>query len=114
MGNYGPAVVFPFLLSPDAFVFAGLGAFALAGTGRKGKDPPASGGDCGPSFMWRGRPGGFYQSVVYLTNEEFVQDIVSILDVFSSRLYGLRKYKSKIKQDEEIAKELQGQNSSDS
>lgn len=42
--------------------------------------------------------------------EELVQDIVSILDVFSSRLYGLRKYKKQIKEDEEIAKELQDRN----
>lgn len=40
-------------------------------------------------------------------NEEFVQDIISILHVFSCRLYGLRKYKNQIKKDENIAKELQ-------
>ncbi len=40
-------------------------------------------------------------------NEELVQDIISILHVFSCRLYGLRKYKNQIKEDEEIAKELQ-------
>lgn len=40
-------------------------------------------------------------------NEEFVQDIISILYVFSCRLYGLRKYKNQIKKDEDIAKELQ-------
>jgi len=40
-------------------------------------------------------------------NEELVQDILSILHVFSCRLYGLRKYQSRIKGDEEIAKELQ-------
>ena len=40
-------------------------------------------------------------------NEEFVQDIISILHVFSCRLYGLRKYKDQIKKDEDIAKELQ-------
>lgn len=39
-------------------------------------------------------------------NEELVQDIISILHVFSCRLYGLRKYKSQIKEDEDIAKEL--------
>ena len=42
--------------------------------------------------------------------EELVQDIVSILHVFSRRLYGLRKYKQMIKGDEEIAKELQNRN----
>ena len=43
-------------------------------------------------------------------NEELVQDIISILHVFSCRLYGLRKYKNQIKEDEEIAKELQNRN----
>lgn len=45
-------------------------------------------------------------------NEEFVQDIISILHVFSCRLYGLRKYKNQIKKDEDIAKELQDGNKS--
>ena len=45
-------------------------------------------------------------------NEELVQDIISILQVFSCRLYGLRKYKNQIKGDEEIAKELQNGNKS--
>ena len=40
-------------------------------------------------------------------NEELVQDIVSILHVFSSRLYGLRKYKKQIEGDENIAKGIQ-------
>ena len=44
--------------------------------------------------------------------EELVQDIISILQVFSCRLYGLRKYKNQIKEDEEIAKELQSGNKS--
>lgn len=43
-------------------------------------------------------------------NEELVQDIISILHVFSCRLCGLRKYKNQIKEDEEIAKELQNGN----
>ena len=43
-------------------------------------------------------------------NEELVQDIISILHVFSCRLYGLRKYKNQIKEDEEIAKGLQNGN----
>ena len=46
--------------------------------------------------------------------DELVQDIVSILHVFSCRLYGLRKYKKQIEGDEEIAKELQNGNQSDS
>ena len=44
------------------------------------------------------------------SNEELVQDIISILHVFSCRLYGLRKYKNQIEEDEEIAKELQNGN----
>lgn len=39
-------------------------------------------------------------------NEELVQDIISILHVFSCRLYGLRKYKNQIKEDEELAEKL--------
>ena len=42
--------------------------------------------------------------------EELVQDIISILHVFSCRIYGLRKYKKKIEWDEEIAKILQSRN----
>ena len=44
--------------------------------------------------------------------EELVQDIVSILHVFSCRLYGLRKYKKLIEEDKEIVKELQDGNKS--
>ena len=44
--------------------------------------------------------------------EELLQDIISILHVFSCRLYGLRKYKNQIKEDVEIAKELQDGNKS--
>ena len=44
--------------------------------------------------------------------EELVQDIVSILHMFSGRLYGLRKYKKQIEGDVEIAKELQDRNKS--
>ena len=55
----------------------------------------------------------FNTTIVVVNNEElspqeeFVQDIVSILQAFSCRLYGLRKYKKQIEGDEEIAKELQ-------
>ena len=49
-----------------------------------------------------------------LPQEDFVQDIVSILHVYSCRLYGLRKYKKQIEGDEEIAKKLQDGNKSDS
>ena len=40
-------------------------------------------------------------------HEELVQDIVSILHVFSGRLYGLRKYEKQIEGDENIAKGIQ-------
>lgn len=46
--------------------------------------------------------------------EELVQDIISILHVFSCRLYGLRKYKKQIEEDKEIARELQDGDRSDS
>ena len=58
----------------------------------------------------------FNANIVVVNNEELspqeelVQDIVSILHVFSCRLYGLRKYKKQIERDEEIAKELQDGN----
>ena len=42
--------------------------------------------------------------------EELVQDIISILHVFSCQLYGLRKYKKQITEDEELVKELQDGN----
>jgi len=32
--------------------------------------------------------------------EEMIQDLIAIIHVFSCRIYGLRKYKSKIKEDE--------------
>mgnify|MGYP003294450359 CR=1 FL=1 len=62
----------------------------------------------------------FHTTIVVVNNEELspqeelVQDIVSILHVFSCRLYGLRKYKKQIKEDEELAKELQNGNKSNS
>lgn len=46
-------------------------------------------------------------------HEELVQDIVSILHVFSCRLYELRKYKKQIEGDESIAKSVQDRNSPD-
>ena len=45
--------------------------------------------------------------------EELVQDIVSILQVCSCRLYGLRKYKKQIEGDETIAKGVQNGDSPD-
>ena len=62
----------------------------------------------------------FNTTIVVVNNEELspqeelVQDIVSILHVFSCKLYGLHKYKKQIEGDEEIAKELQNGNKSDS
>ena len=41
--------------------------------------------------------------------EELVQDLISIIHVFSCRIYGLRKYK-KMVEDEEIANSLQNRN----
>lgn len=60
----------------------------------------------------------FHTMIVIVNNEELspqeelVQDMLSILHVFSCRLYGLRKYKNQIKRDEELVKELQDRNSS--
>ena len=34
--------------------------------------------------------------------EELVQDLISIIHVFSCRIYGLRKYKKKLKDDDEL------------
>jgi predicted site-specific integrase-resolvase len=42
--------------------------------------------------------------------EELVQDIISILHVFSCRIYGLRKYKKQIKGDDEIVNSVQDRN----
>ena len=61
----------------------------------------------------------FHTTIVVVNNEELspqeelMQDIVSILHVFSCRLYGLGKYKKQIKEDKEIAEELQNGNKSD-
>ena len=61
----------------------------------------------------------FNTTIVVVNNEslspqeELVQDIVSILHVFSCRLYGLRKYKKQIREDEELEKEISNRNSSD-
>ena len=51
-----------------------------------------------------------YARVSTRDQKDDLQDIVSILHVFSCRLYGLRKYKKQIERDEEIAKELQDGN----
>ena len=55
----------------------------------------------------------FNVEIVVVKNEklsphkELVQDIVSILNEFSCKLYGLRKYKKQIEGDEDIAKGFQ-------
>ena len=55
----------------------------------------------------------FHTKIMIVNNEalspkeELVQDMISILHVFSCRVYGLRKYKNQIKEDEELAQELQ-------
>lgn len=36
--------------------------------------------------------------------EELVQDLLSIIHVFSCRLYGLRKYSRKVKEDKDLPK----------
>ncbi|MFR4978190.1 MAG: hypothetical protein ACLUDG_04620 [Butyricicoccus sp.] len=41
-----------------------------------------------------------------------VQDIISILQVFSCRLYELRKYKKQLEGNEKLAQELQDRNKS--
>lgn len=64
-------------------------------------------------FEWFERFLGKFDTKILVVNnellspqEELVQDIISILHVFSCRIYGLRKYKKRIKEDEEIAKNL--------
>ena len=60
----------------------------------------------------------FHTEIIVVNNDDFspqeelVQDIVSILHVFSCRLYGLRKYKKQIEEDKEIAEELPNRNQS--
>lgn len=44
--------------------------------------------------------------------QELVNDLISIIYVFSCRIYGLRKYKKQIVEDDDIAKELQDRNKS--
>ena len=61
----------------------------------------------------------FHTEIIVVNNDDFspqeelVQDIVSILHVFSCRLYGFRKYKKQIEEDKEIAEELPNRNQSD-
>lgn len=46
--------------------------------------------------------------------EELVQDLISIIHVFSCRIYGLRKYKTKIERDEEVVESIQDRDKSES
>lgn len=54
----------------------------------------------------------FHVNIIVVNNEslslqeELVQDILSILHIFRCRIYGLRKYKRKIREDEEVEKSL--------
>jgi putative resolvase len=70
-------------------------------------------------YEWFERFLGKYNVKIIVVNnetlspdEELVQDIISILHVFSCRVYGMRKYKKKIEEDQEIAKSLQNRNKS--
>jgi predicted site-specific integrase-resolvase len=60
--------------------------------------------------------GKFNVNIIVVNNEslspqeELVQDIISILHIFSCRIYGLRKYKKKIREDEEVEKSIQNRN----
>ena len=45
--------------------------------------------------------------------QELVNDLISIIRVFSCRIYGLKKYKKQMEGDDDIAKELQNRNKSD-
>lgn len=45
--------------------------------------------------------------------EELVQDLISIIHVFSCRIYGLRKYKTKIERDEEVVESIQDRDKSE-
>jgi putative resolvase len=65
-------------------------------------------------YEWFERFLGKYGTKIVVVNnemlspqEELVQDIISILHVFSCRIYGMRKYKKKIEEDEDIAKSIQ-------
>lgn len=44
---------------------------------------------------------------------EMVEDILAIVHVFSCRLYGLRKYKTKIKEDPDLPRAITGKNLED-
>ena len=45
--------------------------------------------------------------------EELVQDLISIIHVFSCRIYGLRKYKKKMAEDEDYEKSIFNRNQTD-
>ena len=68
-------------------------------------------------YEWFERFLGKYNVKIIVVNnevlspqEEMVQDLINIIHVFSCRIYGLRKYKKKIEEDEEIAKSIQNRN----
>lgn len=35
-------------------------------------------------------------------NEELIQDLISIIHIFSCKIYGLRKYKKSISEDKDV------------
>ena len=43
---------------------------------------------------------------IYKPQQELVEDLISIIHVFSCRIYGLRKYKKKIKGDDDLEKSV--------
>lgn len=45
--------------------------------------------------------------------QELINDLISIIHVFSCRIYGLRKYKKQVEEDKEIVKSIQDGNKSD-
>lgn len=46
--------------------------------------------------------------------QELISDLVSIINVFSCRIYGLRKYKKHIQGDDELVKGIQDRDKSNS
>lgn len=45
--------------------------------------------------------------------QELINDLISIIHVFSCRIYGLRKYKKQVEEDKDIVKSIQDGNKSD-
>lgn len=45
------------------------------------------------------------EDIVTSPEEDLIKDLISIIHVFSCRIYGLRKYKKKIEKDYDIHEE---------